>query len=323
MKRIMLSSIFMLCLSTLQAQVLDTFPWCPSGATWVYFLTQSPFSGIEFITVKYEKDTVVANQLVKKLAVSEVEYYNLNPIQGRIETFIRYDYEYISNDSLFYYDASKDTFFLKYDFGTILGDSIMVNRYYTVCNSDTTFPDTAIFHVATTTQDTIGNFIFPTTVYDDFSNSGYYLLGRIRKNIGSDIGFHPTINATHCLSRSFPYSYLSCYYDDARGLVLSNSFQPCFNITSINEIEPSRQQYPKNEIPYLSVYPNPASTYVLVDYKFNDIPAYEIYNVSGKLVTEGILSSNEIKVNHLPQGIYFVRFRNEGNLLFYAKFIKN
>ena len=59
----------------------------------------------------------------------------------------------------------------------------------------------------------------------------------------------------------------------------------------------------------LSLYPNPATDYILVEGDLDtDVARVMMYNVSGKMVMNQVLDNGgRIPVSHLPQGIYVIR----------------
>lgn len=72
------------------------------------------------------------------------------------------------------------------------------------------------------------------------------------------------------------------------------------------------------------VYPNPVTDVLIFpsDLKVNDISKIEVFNSSGcKVIDIDSISDRKINVNHLPDGIYFVKLSGNSNF-FQAKFIK-
>ena len=81
--------------------------------------------------------------------------------------------------------------------------------------------------------------------------------------------------------------------------------------SSVNEIKSAEK---------IKVYPNPAKEFINIDTKDN-YTTYAIYNSLGALVEENILNSNQIKVNHLNQGLYIVKLKSN-TLVKDVRFIK-
>lgn len=87
--------------------------------------------------------------------------------------------------------------------------------------------------------------------------------------------------------------------------------------------------FPK--VPSLYVSPNPTSNYLNIDLSdisiSNNNSALEIYNALGKKVYETNLNNSqneyqELSVQHLAKGIYFIKIRSENEIKAIAKFIK-
>jgi hypothetical protein len=72
------------------------------------------------------------------------------------------------------------------------------------------------------------------------------------------------------------------------------------------------------EIPekHISVYPNPASEYILFDItNINELAKIEIFDNQGKKVLEQSLPvTGQIFINHLAKGLYLYRINNNGNI---------
>lgn len=317
--------MLLLCIyisNQIKAQTLDTAPWCPPGATWVYWL-QGGFGRIEYLKISYEKDTIISDQNVKKLNASIIKYYSINPILGRIENFFATTYEYISNDSLYFYDASKDSFLLKYDFNAAQSNSLITNKLspWAVCSSDTTFPSVDTFNVLSTDQDTLANLIFPCIQFDDNITDNYFI-GKILKNIGSYTSFYPEINYSLCFDSYLKYRGLVYYEDSLREVVLTSANEPIANILPIERSSMQAEETSRANS-FLKAYPNPSTNLLWVDYHGKLHLSYELYDISGNIVDSGQLQERCINVQELPSGIYFIRFYTDKLVQFYSKFIKN
>lgn len=83
----------------------------------------------------------------------------------------------------------------------------------------------------------------------------------------------------------------------------------CYDFTNINEVK-------ENAI--INLYPNPAKSIINIEAKSDDV--IQIVNVLGAVVSlQNIFTgNNEINVEHLSKGIYFVKSSN-GNAM---KFVK-
>lgn len=70
----------------------------------------------------------------------------------------------------------------------------------------------------------------------------------------------------------------------------------------------------KNQLSTIEIYPNPVSDKVLniKSHSFYNSLSYEIANIVGQKVLEGTLSENQINVNKLTSGAYFLILKHEG-----------
>lgn len=77
----------------------------------------------------------------------------------------------------------------------------------------------------------------------------------------------------------------------------------------------------QQELPTLSIYPNPVVDVI----SWNNLPiaSYKasIYSVQGKLVQQETISANSLNVAALPSGLYFIEL-SDGNNVSRSKFIK-
>jgi len=69
----------------------------------------------------------------------------------------------------------------------------------------------------------------------------------------------------------------------------------------------------------IKIYPNPSSDFIQIS-GLTKAENYRIYNVIGKEVNNGIISDNEeMDVQHLTEGLYFLKFENGNTLKFMKK----
>jgi len=96
----------------------------------------------------------------------------------------------------------------------------------------------------------------------------------------------------------------------------TNSFPSCLSVNGIKEVH-------TNAIQKLTVYPNPASNLLSLQYiaKSKTIN-YEVYDLTGRLVLKGNLNeSNSISIQSLNSGLYIIKLVDDGEVLT-AKFLK-
>lgn len=88
------------------------------------------------------------------------------------------------------------------------------------------------------------------------------------------------------------------------------------NGTTGNELysfDPTTLSTNKNSVEIVSVFPNPATNYIMVSKNLINKP-YAIYETSGKLVQNGIISSETLNLN-LSSGLYLFKITSENNTL--------
>lgn len=69
----------------------------------------------------------------------------------------------------------------------------------------------------------------------------------------------------------------------------------------------------------LYIYPNPSKSKIRLANNLNNNIKYKMFNSLGIKINEGIFSNNEITIDHLESGMYYIQLENNKTL----KFIKN
>ncbi len=73
------------------------------------------------------------------------------------------------------------------------------------------------------------------------------------------------------------------------------------------------------DVPLISIYPNPSSDYINIEYNENFIA--EIFDINGKLIS--VEENTIIDISNLNPNVYYILLRNEDNkLIRKGKFIK-
>jgi hypothetical protein len=137
--------------------------------------------------------------------------------------------------------------------------------------------------------------------YEDLENSYLHAFheGQINTLLGPINNFffqffyeiEPMPGAIICFFQS---SILACYQSDATNLIHFLPSQSCTN--NVVALENS-------EIFSLQIYPNPASTFVMINH-VEQIKSYKIMDATGRLVLSG--EEFPIQVDELPRSVYFV-----------------
>ena len=133
MKNLIYLFLFLNFSTISNAQVPDTAPWCPDGATWVYH--QFAQSSIVYNVYEYFKDTTINGYISKVIRDRKI---TINPPDPNNPNYMRYkgdtNFLYLreSNDSVFI--LSNNEFKLIYDFSAEVGDQIILNDYVNYLN---------------------------------------------------------------------------------------------------------------------------------------------------------------------------------------------
>jgi len=62
-----------------------------------------------------------------------------------------------------------------------------------------------------------------------------------------------------------------------------------------------------------SIYPNPSNGLFHLQSNLMHQFTYEVYELSGRMVSKGFSNQNEINLNHLENGIYLIKLNNQEN----------
>jgi len=62
-----------------------------------------------------------------------------------------------------------------------------------------------------------------------------------------------------------------------------------------------------------SIYPNPSNGLIHLQSNSKSQFTYEVYELSGRMLSKGFSNQNEINLNHLENGIYLIKLNNEEN----------
>jgi trimeric autotransporter adhesin len=92
-----------------------------------------------------------------------------------------------------------------------------------------------------------------------------------------------------------------------------NYVDTCGSIIGIEQIENQQQ--------LVYIYPNPAADYLTIE-GFNEHTIAQVYDISGKLILNKQLNTNQIDISSLAKGLYFIKLSTEeGSVV--RKFVKN
>lgn len=325
MKKLLFLFLMLKCLSSLNAQSIDSLPWCPPGATWVY--SKTFFGNTGYYILKYINDTTIQNRQVKKLEYRYQSYLVLvgdtvRPYRLQYDTLLNYEFLTKSQDTVFRYNPTTINFDVLYIFGQI-GDGWMVqpDSLYVCSNSILTGN---YIEIIAERNVTMGNHTFRRIGLS--ATPDWELGANILHNIGPNITPFPIPTQTNCSNsdnRLPPPEALECYVDSLRGYITYQGM-PCSMLTTVERIGDNASHV--NYTPYL-LYPNPTSTLLYLSLGLNPpkLRAYEIRNGLGQLVLQAQddFPQEGLSTSTLPSGVYFLTIYSQfNNQISTLKFIK-
>ncbi len=323
MKNILLAFLFLFSFKA-HSQVLDTLPWAPKGATWLY--SGGFIGGYAYDKFVYTSDTTILNKKVKKISkftfVISQPTPDYLPLRGK-ESFVKDYFYYASNDSVYWFN--KNQFDILYVFNAKVGDSWKINKnsdlyvasiYKNQCTDSFKIDSNtvSIFKV----DNVINSNKSFTTLYS--TGSQFWDIGfPIIKNIGAlNAPLYPK-NGNKCSyidqDMGVP-SRLTCYYDSLRGYIIGGSDFCHGLITSNSDLKSIEQNF--------HISPNPVNSILHVENNFdNAIKSIKIYNLMGReFISIQNYSNTDINVAHLPNGMYVLKALTVDNNFISSKFVK-
>ncbi len=215
---------------------------------------------------------------------------------------------YVREDSTakVFFSISTDYYgILLYDFNAKLGDTLSwAGGFNQPCRVTVTNIDTVmLLNGSLRKRISVQTLTDPILAYNDSWIDG---IGSITNPL-----FEP--NSLFCLT-DYQY-YLLCAYEDGVIVYPSNLEEDCYINTATNETEPI----------VMNTYPNPANNFISIRTEFEGSMRYQIYDQSGKFLSQGIISGLEknISVINLKAGAYFILFQTNDKRNSVVQFIKN
>jgi hypothetical protein len=295
--------------------------WVQSGATWKYEYTDESFPWIDTtpFTHNYSEDTLIDGKLCQKFTLTRYQIEETT-MDSTVQTI---GFTYANSDTIFY--KHHDRFFVLFNFGAEVGDSwIISDSIEDDVFSNSICGDTSTVTVTNTgIVDYDGN-SYRTITIETEPNSPYYLEGTFIERFGVLNNFNeytqhtlifPKADIDHCeegLIVDWVSSGFDCYYDD------NFSFNPSDGCGFYLNTDK------KNEIPTLSISPNPTHSSLQIKSSINN-GTFKIIDAFGKIVSVGKIDNNLClaDVSNLSNGVYFITITNQLNQSQNLKFIKN
>ncbi|MCX6306606.1 MAG: T9SS type A sorting domain-containing protein [Bacteroidetes bacterium] len=268
--------------------------WAPVGAKWTYTLSFAFSPDVDTLVIRSVGDTVIQGKhcriLHKSMAVCD--------LRGPDE------YMYSDSGRVYFYDASRAEFQMLFDINAQIADSWIWHV------RDVPFQDSVIVKVDSVSTIIINAiackeiFVEYLNVTSPWSTTGS---GRIIENIGDEYYLFPWVFGACDGAFGGP---LRCCDDNLIGHFETGVVSDC-NYRSVGMNENSKPE------PGISIYPNPASNQVSVEFKearallFRKI---EIYNLFGTKLFSGSFPSRKytIDTKKFPAGLYILRINADG-----------
>jgi hypothetical protein len=186
------------------------------------------------------------------------------------------------------------------------GSSLAINKLgalfstvpYTNSNSSTIPPIENFAQVYTDsiiTDSTNWTSIFGSFTADSAYN--YISIGNFFKVQNTD--------TVHIINNN-PFTPNAYYYIDDICVSTDSSFCANYTFTGVEE---------NNVLNSMSIYPNPASDIINIEFNDNEIHNVKLYNSTGQIVlNKTIIRYDILNVGHLPQGMYFMQTNIDENI---------
>ncbi len=262
--------------------------WAPVGAKWTYTETFYMSTAIDTFTIRSIGDTAIQSHQCKILKKS-AGICDCRPIR-----------EYIYEDSgkVFFYDNSRNSFQMLYNFNANIGDSTVI---YPADYPSNDYIATIIDSISTININS--HVLKKLFVHHSFSSYFWVPIGNeIIENIGDTYYMFPWVYGGCDASWAGP---LRCYEDIVIGAYNFGTAQSCdYTTVGINEFDNDFKIY---------VFPNPASNQINIKTNFKKRYYYNIYNLFGQLEQAGILQSDytTISTSDFSNGVYNIVISTE------------
>jgi hypothetical protein len=332
MKRLFLHVLLLVNFNNeyVKSQTIDTLPWCPEGAVWIYGGIHSNLYRITFIndsTVNDEIAKLFSVEIATKDIGSGTIITDYIPSQNQPNFLLKE-----KNDSIFFYwekDEDPNEWIFIYDFKAIEGQKYYTTNHY--FNAPCSLPDSSIISYDTILVQLQERTLIVRKSFDFVgADSVSYFYPQVLPNIGAfRIPFpkHDDITLGCYPSEPFirwPFGYpeasLLCYKDDLRGSINFNQLNHAYSCDSYITTIYSTDQPMKKPI----LYPNPTTDRLtvknippkcdveIIDYKGNKLARYQSQD-----------GSLEINIKTLKQGMYLLNVSIDGKSVYLEKFVKN
>ncbi len=301
--------LFTTCCMTAQ---VDNAPWSPAGAVWIY--GGNAMMSKPYYKLTYQKDTVFANRMVKKMVLSRFDSVANGPTWYRTVEGVRDNiFMYASNDSIYWYN--NNGFQLLYVFSATTGTDWTVRKYTSLsCPRDTTNESSFVTQSVQTAS--LGGRQFVTINANPSTRT--FIGSLIIKNIGSRYTPLP-ITSGNCIDFTAPNTLL-CYRDNTRGTIDFGNGGDCNGL-----ITASQELASRDEMNTLHIVPNPANDKIIIQNRSNlRFAEVKIVDMMGKLhyIARQYTDGEAIDVAFLANGVYVVQMVTTENVVYATRLVK-
>lgn len=312
MKKFLLISIsFLLTLHSL------TQDWAPIGANWHYSEEFSFWNEYDEDYIKFEsvKDTLIEGKSCRKITKRHQIVCNDRP---------NIEYMYSENGKVYFFDPNFNTFQMLYDFDAEQFDSWMILiDDILLRNADTLNIIVDSIDIIDVNGTELKQFyVTYQFIYDYFNEGNIDTLlysSRIIENIG-DVFYMFNYTPAWAMTCDGNFSKgLRCYEDTILGLYETGLADSCdYRHYYTDDIE---ETIKTNKL--VKLFPNPTTGLINIQTIGSDltINSLIITNLFG--ASESVnYNHGQLNLNHLPNGIYFIRIELIDGQIIYKKVIK-
>lgn len=319
LKILLLFALFAFGETTANAQLLDTLPWCPPGATWVYGTYYQNTFGYHKFT--YVGDTIIDNFTTKILNRERYAYFEDGYKPYKFNVYLRE-----SNDSIFLHLEHIEKWIFLYDFNANNFDTIY--NFDTTLNISCTYLDTSIIYYDTISVQLQEKLVIKRTslaLTNEVSQPVWYYATVLPKIGGLErAATYYTGDFNDCEGINFSSSFhfvvnnpLLCYKDDLRGTINFNQPPLAYDCGDVISNINSSTSNNSNKI---KIYPNPTNEFINIESE-SFIQEISILNTLGMVVFSKKMETQEkeanLDISFLSAGNYFIKINDN-----YLKFIK-
>lgn len=242
--------------------------------------------------LKMEGDTLVDNKLYKKIYSTRDTVNQVWSLDSRL--LIRED----SSKKVWLrkvtFDGSEEM--LLYDFDLMVGDSFAVNL---AVDQMCKIPVTSVDSITLSSGEKRKRINFSYFLFGDIVTETSWIEG-----IGGLTGL--IYHQDHYCGNPDASTWLRCYFEDGERLFGQVPDGECFSlITSTDELDTQTR---------FSIYPNPVREQITLILPDDKSRSWELFNYQGQLIRNGEVNNDDdqISVENLPAGIYFLKIKNLG-----------